>query len=265
MKSPFPGMDPYLEPRWLDVHSRLNIYAGDAIAEILPPGLLTRINERTIVASEERDLRGIGPDVSIFEHGLAEPIRDSGSTVTAVTAVAEAVCVHLPKREIKQRYLEIRDAQSGGRVITVIEFVSPTNKLPGDGLTKYRQKQEECRDAEVNLVEIDLTRAGDRSLIMPLDYLREADRTTYQAWVSRAGELEKGWAFRLPLTQRLPSLPIPLRPSDCDVLLDLQPLIDQIYQKGHYSEDIDYSKPLSPPLAPDEAKWAAKRIATLAE
>ncbi len=259
MKSPFPGMDPYLEPRWLDVHSRLNIYASDAINPLLPPGLLARSEERAIVASDEADVRDIGPDVSVFERGLAEPTWDSGGVQTAV---AEAVCVHLPKREIKQRYLEIRDARSDGRVITVIEFVSPTNKYAGDGLTKYRQKQVECRDANVNLVEIDLTRVGDRSLIMPVDRLKRKDRTTYQAWVSRAGELEKGWAYRLPLTQRLPAVPIPLRPTDRDVLLDLQSLIDQIYEKARYAEDIDYSEPLRPPLSPAEAEWAAKLIAS---
>ena len=31
MKSPFPGMDPYLETRWEGVHQTLTIYARDAI------------------------------------------------------------------------------------------------------------------------------------------------------------------------------------------------------------------------------------------
>ncbi len=262
MKSPFPGMDPYLETRWSAVHSSLAVYAGDALNGLLPPGLLARSEVRAIVASDEGDLRDIGPDVSVFERGLAEPTWDSGGPATAV---AEVVCVHLRKREIKQRYLEIRDARSGGRIITVIEFVSPTNKCLGEGLTKYRQKQDECRNGNVNLVEIDLTRAGDRSLIMPIDCLKQKDRTTYQAWVSRAGELEKGWACRLPLTQRLPAVPIPLRPTDHDVLLDLQPLIDQIYEKGRYAEDIDYSVPLRPPLSPDETEWAAQLLASHAK
>jgi hypothetical protein len=144
----------------------------------------------------------------------------------------------------------------------VIEFVSPTNKCPGDGLTKYRQKQQECHDADVNLVEIDLTRAGERSLIMPVNLLKRNHRTTYQAWVSRAGELEKGWAYRLPLTQRLPAVSIPLRPTNRDLLLDLQPLIDQVYENGRYSEDIDYSEPLRPPLSPEEAEWAGKLLAS---
>ncbi len=258
MKSPFPGMDPYLESRWLDVHSRLNIYASDALNQRLPPGLLARSEERTIVAGEDEDLRDIFPDVSPFERGLAEPSWASGD---ASIGVAESVCVLLKQHEIKQRYLEIRDARSGGRVITVIEFVSPTNKRSGDGLTKYCQKQQECRDGGVHLMKIDLTRAGDRSLIMPIALLKRRNRTIYQAWLSRANDRDRGWAFRLPLTQRLPSLPIPLRPTDQDVLLELQPLIDQVYEKGRYSEDIDYSEPLDPPLSPPESEWAVQLLA----
>ena len=257
MKSPFPGMDPYLELRWCGVHSSLVVYAGDALNRVLPPGLLARFGERLIVAPYGTELRDLDAQVVVFERGH-EPTWDSGG---AATAVAEAICVHLPKSEIKQRYLEIRDARSGGRVITVIEFISPTNKRVGDGLTKYLQKQQECRDAEVNLVEIDLTRAGDRSLVMPVNRLKRSDRTTYQVWVSRANELEKGWAYRLRLTQRLPAIPIPLRPTDSDVLLDLQPLIDLLYENGRYSEDIDYSEPLRPPMSPDEAEWMTQLLA----
>lgn len=258
MKSPFPGMDPYLESRWLDVHSSLNIYTRDVLNQRLPPGLLARSEERAIVATEEEDLRGTYPDVSVFERGLAEPSFETGGTATEL---AESVCVLIREREIKQRYLEIRDARSGGRVITVIEFVSPTNKHSGDGLAKYQQKQEECRDGEVNLVEIDLTRAGDRSLIMPINLLKARFRTTYQAWLSRANDRERGWAFRLPLTQRLPAIPIPLRSTDQDLQLELQPLIDQIYEKGRYSEDIDYSESLEPPLSPPESEWVAALLA----
>ncbi len=60
MKSPFPGMDPYLEQRWLGVHSSLTTYAGDALNRLLPPGLLARSEERAIVSSDDEELRAIG-------------------------------------------------------------------------------------------------------------------------------------------------------------------------------------------------------------
>lgn len=43
MKSPFPGMDPYLERHWEDVHARLIGYIADAIQPQLPNGLVARI------------------------------------------------------------------------------------------------------------------------------------------------------------------------------------------------------------------------------
>lgn len=252
MKSPFPGMDPFLESRWQAVHASLITYAGDALNRLLPTGVLARTGERAIVTSDEEGWREIGPDVQVFERGFAEPSVEAGDV-----AIAPFVCVELQQYEFQQRYLEIRDVRSGGRVITVVEFVSPTNKRPGEGLSKYRQKQEECRAARVNLVEIDLTRGGDRSKLMPIDRLTSHQRTTYQAWVSRATEPLKGWAHCLPLRQRLGAIPIPLRPTDADVLLDLQPLVDQVYETGRYSEDIDYDEPLVPPLSPEDAEWVA--------
>lgn len=258
MKSPFPGMDPYLETRWRDVHSSLATYSRDALNRVLPQGLIARAEERSIVATDDEPLREIGPDVSVIELHPDVPRWETGSSSIAV---ADAVCVKLPDREFRQHFLEIRDVRSGGRVITVIEFVSPTNKRPGDGLNKYRQKQLECREGDVNLVEIDLTRAGDRSLVMPIDLLRQHDRTTYQSWVTKATETDRSWAYRLPLTQRLAAIPIPLRPTDKEVLLDLQPLIDQVYENGRYSEEIDYTDLLDPPLSNTDAAWVAELLA----
>ena len=40
MKSPFPGMDPYLEQFWPDIHASLIIYSRDQIEEArgrMPP------------------------------------------------------------------------------------------------------------------------------------------------------------------------------------------------------------------------------------
>lgn len=53
--------------------------------------------------------------------------------------------------------LEIVDVGSGNRVVTVIEFLSPTNKLAGPGQALYVQKQKEVLAAGASLAEIDLT------------------------------------------------------------------------------------------------------------
>jgi hypothetical protein len=46
------------------------------------------------------------------------------------------------------------------------------------------------------------------------------------------------------LRQRLPALRVPLRLDDTDAILDLQPLVDQVFERGRYWM-LDYSVPLS--------------------
>jgi hypothetical protein len=52
MPSPFPGMDPYLEESWGDVHHRLITYAADQLQTTLPKDLRARVEERVFVESE---------------------------------------------------------------------------------------------------------------------------------------------------------------------------------------------------------------------
>ena len=109
----------------------------------------------------------------------------------------------------------------------------------------------------LNLIEIDLTRVGDRTLIMPIERLSPPQTATYIALVRRALDRHHAWLYRLPLQQRLAGVPIPLRPTDRDIVLDLQPLVDQIYENGRYEFDLNYTEVLNPPLSRDDATWAA--------
>jgi hypothetical protein len=59
----------------------------------------------------------------------------------------------------------------------------------------------------------------------------------------------------MPLRERLPAIRIPLRPTDADVALDIQRLVEQAYADGRY-DDIDYRKACRPPLDADDVAWA---------
>ena len=48
---------------------------------------------------------------------------------------------------------------------------------------------------------------------------------------------------------------IPLRPTDREVLLDIQAVLDQCYRNGGY-DDIDYHSEPAPPLSPNDESWA---------
>ena len=58
--------------------------------------------------------------------------------------------------------------------------------------------------------------------------------------------------YPIRLMERLPVLPVPLRPHDPAVVLDLQPLVDTAYRNGRYWHT-DYAAPLDPPLPAEAA------------
>lgn len=256
MDSPFPGMDPYLEQHWRSVHQRLITYAGDQLQAALPQRFRVEVEERLFVAGEEDGGRTILPDVHISEHHRP---RSSAAAVASGTAIAEPVVLELSDEPITETYLEIVDLASGNRVITAIEFISPTNKLPGDGNELYVRKQREYRAAGVSQVEIDLTRAGDRTTVFPVLHLARRYRTLYLAWCRRSWQPTKIEVYPLPLQQPLPTIGIPLEPSQADVPLDLQAIVTQCYRNGRY-DDIDYRRLLQPPLPPEDAAWVDERL-----
>src|SRR5262245_59830267 len=67
IKSPFPGLDPYLQKYWGDVHQRFALYSSDALQGQLPEGLTARIEARVFVEEFGERRRAIAPDVQIAE------------------------------------------------------------------------------------------------------------------------------------------------------------------------------------------------------
>src|SRR5258708_38618965 len=87
MKSPFPGMDPYLEARWGDVHQRLITYAADAIGSQLPGSLRARVEERVFVETEAEQIRRIVPDMHVAQY---HPAPSSPSRLAEAPDVTSA-------------------------------------------------------------------------------------------------------------------------------------------------------------------------------
>ena len=71
MKSPFPGMDPYLEQFWGDVHTTLMVYARNQINESLPDDLQARVEESLSVETDEGFHRTVYPDIRVVEEPSA--------------------------------------------------------------------------------------------------------------------------------------------------------------------------------------------------
>jgi hypothetical protein len=226
------------------------LYAADAIQDRLPGDLLARVEEGVSIDLGD-DFRSAAPDVQIVERptSTAWPAEWEESVTVAESLL---VSVELPQAN---RNIIIVDSGSGNRVVTAIEFLSPSNKIPGPGRERYLRKQQDYLDGGVNLVEVDLIRAGIFTLAVPAWSINERFRTDYQVCVRRATALDKAEVYRAPLRERLPTIRIPLRPKDRDVTLNLQELIDQCYRRGRYWA-IDYHPDPVPMFSQPDALWA---------
>jgi len=222
-------MDPYLESHWRDVHASLIIYIRDALQDALPAELRARVEERVVLESPEGLGNPLFPDVRVIEF---HPQRQGITTAVARSGATEPILVEAEHEPLTEGYIEIIDAGSGNRVVTILEVLSPVNKTPGDGVQEYRRKQREITQSETNLVEIDLLRSGKHVLAVSLENVPSGLRTPYMVCVRRAALRSKAEIYPIPLSGRLPAVKVPLRRDDADVLLDLQALIEQCYRNG---------------------------------
>lgn len=259
MKSPFPGMDPYLEAHWGDVHTSFVTYARDQLQTQMPRELRVRVEEHVTLQVSAADgngaanQRGRFPDVRIVEHsggGAEHPPRPA-------VALAEPRVIPLQWEETRtQRSIRILDTQSGHRVVTAIEVLSPANKVGADERNQYLGRQQDLLDAGVSLVEVDLLRGGRYVLAVPANALGPPDREPYRACIIRGYHPGQAEMYHFSLRERLPAIPIPLRENDPDAYLDLQEVINKCYENGGYDVDINYRRDADPPLRGDDAAWA---------
>ena len=252
--NPFPGMNPYLEQVWPGVHARLIGYVSDALAATLPDDLTVRPEESLAVVTLDGD-KAYRADVAVSE-SWRRGIPPSWEPETAATGVALAEPVIVMGESEISRWVEIRTAT--GELVTVIEILSPYNK--GTGSRDYRTKQQRLIHGGVNFVEIDLLRGGEHVLAAPRHLLppRSAGAGG-NICVTRSGTPNTHEVYPCPLRERLPAFRVPLRPSDADAPLDLQPLLDRCFVTGNYWKH-DYSRALLPPLEPDDAAWVRELL-----
>src|SRR6516164_8349789 len=109
MRSPFPGMDPFLEnpTYWSDFHSRFINAWCESIADALPPQYEATLGERVYLVEHSPEARKLGfPDVAV-SHG-ERPTPTLPSSTTGATATLEPVTIPLTILEgPRETYIEI--------------------------------------------------------------------------------------------------------------------------------------------------------------
>lgn len=250
-RSPFPGMDPFLEASglWGDFHHTLIADIQRQVGPQLPPKYIARTEERSYiltVESEEKANRIFIPDVSVTGPSSRFAVADAPAKANGGVSMRAFIEV-----EFEETFLDIYELGPERRLVTSIEVLSPANKARGTkGWKLYNRKRQALLLGKANLVEIDLLRRGTR--LPMLDPWPDAPYTVLVARKSLAPAC-KVWPAHSD--RPLPAVPVPLSRGYADLTLELQPLVEAIYKRNSYAEQIDYTRPLDPPLRPEEAAF----------
>lgn len=246
MPSPFPGMDPYLEQPvfWSSFHTKLMVGIATAIAPRLRPKYYVDVETRTYTDETDTELLVGVPDALVLSRmgGALEPIaQPAGGTAVQVQVMPQVVQLPMPM-EVRERYLQVREVGSDA-VVAVIEVLSPANKRLGEGRRAYEGKRQRVLASLSHLVEIDLLRAGS-PMPMALPGGGTVGQSHYRILVSRAPIRPQAELYAFGLQDAIPPFPLPLKPEDEDLVVDLQAIVQQIYELGSYDLRIDYQQPL---------------------
>jgi len=257
-------MDPYLEhPNiWKKVHLQLIIEIQMFLAPRLHPNYYIDVEELTYLTlnpssngyTAEENLVGI-PD------GLILPAYDYQSSVGYIPQVAtkqkvatKPAIVQLPTvDEVKHRYLTIRRYASK-RIVTMIEILSPVNKINTDGRQRYTKKRNKIIASCTNLVEIDLLRAGKP---LPMHTNLESD---YRILISRAWQRPTAELYMFSVREMIPDFPIPVDEDETEPILELNNILHDLYFVIGYGYRLRYHKPPVPNLNKKDRVWAETLI-----
>ena len=221
MPSPFPGMDPYLEEEklWPVFHHQF----VTCLYQILLPSLIDRYRAR--VAQR---------------HYVTE----------------QALFTSIVREEHHEEYIEIRQ-RTDGRLITLIDTVSPANKSTTQGRQAYLDKRREAKHEAASLVEVDLLLQGQPTLEYSREGLPDWD---YAVTVTRATQPERYEIYTATLQKRLPRFRMPLAGDDRDTVVDLQVALTRSYDQGGFAAQIDYGRDPPAPLSDENRRWLHEHL-----
>lgn len=252
MPSPFPGMNPYLEhpELWPEVHSRLIIAIADAIFPHLRPQYRVAVEKRVYQMIDDGSILVGIPDV-IVRRSLTTTDKGKGSSNIAVASPpAKPLTVNIPMpEEVRESYLEVREVGTG-EVVAVIEVLSPKNKRSGEGRKAYENKRLQVLGSLSHLIEIDLLRSGE-----PMPILGNQIQSDYRILVSRSQLRPTAELYPFNLQEPIPAFVLPLRKGDTEPILDLQAVIQDLFDRAGFDLAIDYSREAVPPIGEADVAW----------
>jgi hypothetical protein len=171
-------------------------------------------------------------------------------------ASEEALFTSIVRTEHKESFIEVRQ-RTDGRLITLIEVISPANKLTAEGRRLYIERRDEVRRMNTNVVEIDLVLQGQTLL----DYTRDSPPAwDYAVVVTRWTHPDRYEIYSATLPKRLPRFRVPLASDDRDTVLDLQAAVMRAHDQGEFHKVIDYTRDPATRLSDENRRWLDERL-----
>ncbi|MDJ0703490.1 MAG: DUF4058 family protein [Leptolyngbyaceae cyanobacterium MO_188.B28] len=255
MVFPFPGFNPYLEHPaiWPGVHHWLIIGLAGYLSPQLRPRYRVAVEVRMYETIGEQSLLVGIPDLAVNRAKSSPgPISDDSSkggvAITADASSPQRVIVPVAET-VKQGYLEVREVATG-QVITAIEILSPVNKRAGKGRRQYEEKRNRVLSSQTHLVEIDLLREGK-----PMMLLGDIPESDYRILVSRSNCRPQADLYAFNVQATIPTFPLPLKGSEQGPMVDLNSLLQTIYDQGSFDLAIEYAQPPEPPFSEEDEDW----------
>jgi hypothetical protein len=153
------------------------------------------------------------------------------------------------REEHREEYIEILQRKDG-RLITLIDMVSPTNRTTDVGRQVYLHKRREARAAGANVVELDLVLQGQPIF----EHTRSSPEPAYAIVVSRATRPDRTDIAEVTLQKELPRFKLPLA-GDEHAILDLRAAFVRSYDQGGFAAKIDYGRDPSQQLSGLTRQW----------
>ncbi|MFO1440799.1 MAG: DUF4058 family protein [Verrucomicrobiaceae bacterium] len=248
---PFPGMNPYFESKWSDVHATMIVHMREQLRRQMPQGLYVGVEVGTQILKNSRDEKPKVPDASVWK------LREDGPVVAEPPNAATPTIAETQAPQVRR--LAVRDLD--GELLTVIELLSPSNKH-GAGAVVHQRKRLGLMESGINLVEIDLVRQWGLAVIQfEEDAVAEmlagdsGSLPAHAVLVFRAATPHVRELYGIRYAESLPSIRVPLGAEHRDVWLNLQELAIRAHTEGQFDQVTRYQESPTPPLSTEETAW----------
>jgi hypothetical protein len=244
-------MDPYLEhpALWPDIHNSLITAIADVLAPLLAPRYYVGVERHAYFLKPDQVVLVGRPDIAVIPYMPPAPRK------LLPLAEMDVLEVEVPlAEEVEENFLEVHEVTTS-KLVTVLELLSPVNKLHTQGRQEYEEKRDHIFQSRTNLVEIDLLRAGE-----PMAVLGRQVKSDYRLLVSRGWQRPRAQLYPFNLRQPIPGFALPLQQGEVEPTVDLGAILHSLYSRRRFDLRLDYSQPPVPPLSPEDTTWAKELL-----